>query len=60
MADKEVNNSKDFFQVVRVNTSGSIVAEIGTKTGNERTIKNAYDFFKTVVFNKNGEIKFYT
>jgi len=60
MADKEVNNSKDFFQVVRVNTIGSIVAEIGTKTGNERTIKNAYDFFKTVVFNKNGEIKFYT
>lgn len=60
MANNKVNNSKEFFETVRVDSDGSLIVEVVSKTGNEKTIKNAYEFFKSISFDENGALKFFT
>ncbi len=60
MSPVKVNNSKEFFETVKLDSDGSILIRIVDKTGSETKIKNAYEFFKSICFDENGRIKIFT
>ncbi len=57
MADKEINNQRDFFKEVRLDETGALVIGNVSQTGDAIPVGNAYQFFKKLALDEDGKIK---
>ena len=57
MADKEINNQKDFFQEIVLNENGELQVTLVARQGEFTSPEDAETFFKLIAIDENGHIK---
>lgn len=57
MEDLEINNQKDFYEEVRLDTNGNLVTTAVTQSGALTAANTAREFYERIALDENGELK---